>query len=85
VRPAREFFVESPADLNLYLLDDRVFSRKAVAAGFQIHAAVDVPTCHDGMAGCFSADAEKLARAQERERARGGAGLLGADGRPAAR
>lgn len=85
VEPARQFFVEAPEDLNLYLLDDRAFSLRCHAAGFKIHAAIDVPTVHDGMSGCFSAELEKLERARERagsdKRAKP-VSLVGPDGRP---
>lgn len=79
VEPAKQFFLEAPEDLNLYLLDDRVFSLKCHAAGFKIHAAVDVPTLHDGMAGCFSEEQEKLDRS--RARAEKKVSLLGPDGK----
>jgi hypothetical protein len=85
VEPARRFFLESPEELNLYLLDDRVFSLKAVEAGFKIHAAIDVPTIHDGMTGCFSAVLAEFERArleeQQRDQKRRPS-LLGADGKP---
>lgn len=80
VQGAKQFFIESPDDLNLYLLDDRVFSLKAHAAGFKIHAAIDVPTCHDGLAGCFSAEMERFDRARK-EAAAGRPGLVGPDGK----
>jgi hypothetical protein len=81
VEGAKQFFIEAPDDLNLYLLDDRVFSMKAHAAGLKIHAAIDVPTVHDGMAGCFSEELEKLERSRAREAA-ATRSLVGADGRP---
>lgn len=80
VEPARQFFIEAPADQNLYLLDDRVFSLKCHAAGFKIHAAIDVSTVHDGMAGCFSAELEKLDRARTTT-GLGRPGLVGPDGK----
>jgi hypothetical protein len=68
IEPERRLFVEAPADVNTYLLDDRAFSMRAIEAGFKIHAAIDIGTVHDGMAGCFSEELEKLQRAQARGR-----------------
>ena len=81
VQGAKQFFIESPDDLNLYLLDDRVFSLKAHAAGFKIHAAIDVPTCHDGLAGCFSAEMERFDRAREAAATAAQSKLMGPDGK----
>jgi hypothetical protein len=36
-----------------YMLDDHVWSLRALASGFKIHATVDARTCHDGFVGCF--------------------------------
>jgi hypothetical protein len=85
VEPARSFFIDSPEGENVYLLDDRAFSLRAHEAGFKIHAAVDVPTTHDGMQGNFAADVEKLQRMQEREANKQRPRLVGADGRPVSR
>jgi hypothetical protein len=76
VQPATRFLAGAPDDINIFLLDDRVFSFKAIELGFKIHAAIDVPTVHDGMPGCFSDEVEKLSRLQAREM-----GLVGADGK----
>ena len=81
VEPAKKFFIEAPEDLNVYLLDDRAWSLRCHEAGFKIHAAIDVPTVHDGMTGCFSEEAEKLSRLQAREAARGASKLVGVDGK----
>ena len=78
VVPATDLLEGAPPELRVYILDDVVFSLKARRAGFTIYGAIDVPTVHDGMAGCFSAELEKLERA--RETARGG-GLVGVDGK----
>ncbi len=82
VVPAQKFFVEAPADLSVYVLDDRVFSLKAIAAGFKIHAAIDVPTVHDGMTGCFSEELEKISRLQAQAARAARPGIVGVDGRP---
>jgi hypothetical protein len=82
IDPARRFFVESPADENVYSLDDKAFSLRALEAGFKIHAAIDVATVHDGMRGCFSEELDKLEKARLREmQSRSGKQLLGPDGR----
>ena len=81
IQPATRFLAGAPEDTNVYLLDDRVFSFKCIDLGFKIHAAIDVPTVHDGMAGCFSEEAEKLSRLQAREAARGASKLVGVDGK----
>ncbi len=64
VAMASELQEGAPPDLGVYILDDVVFSVKARAAGFRIYAAIDVPTVHDGMRGCFSEELEKLDRAR---------------------
>jgi hypothetical protein len=82
VLPAQRFFIEAPADVNNYVLDDRIFSVKALEAGFKIHAAIDVPTIHDGMHGCFSEELARLEREDdERRRQTRGPRLVGPDGR----
>ena len=72
--PARQLFVEAPAEDQEYLLDDRAFSIRALDAGFRIHAAIDVATRHDGRDGCFGDELEKLQRAQR-------SGLVDANGK----
>lgn len=83
--PAQRFFIEAPKDIQLYVLDDRVFSLKAIEAGFKIHAAIDVPTKHDGLTGCFSAELEKQEREHAQKQERQGPRLMGPDGRPVER
>lgn len=83
IDPATRFFLESPPNENIYSLDDKAFSLRALEAGFKIHAAIDVHTCHDGMRGCFSEAIEELSRVQaaaRRDVPR--KALLGPDGRP---
>jgi Glycosyl transferase family 2 len=80
IDPAKRFFLESPADKNVYSLDDKAFSLRAIEAGFKIHAAVDVPSCHDGMRGCFAEAAAALDRERAREASRKPV-LVGADGK----
>lgn len=84
VTPASELLAGAPADLNVYTLDDVVFSLKARRLGFKIHAAIDVPTVHDGMVGCFSEELERLDRAREAAAAakKPALALVGPDGRP---
>lgn len=77
---AQKFFVERAVGAEeeyVYVMDDRVFSLKAIAAGFKIHAAIDVPATHDGISGCFSEDLERLAHMQRSRHE----GLIGPDGR----
>jgi hypothetical protein len=80
VEPARRLFSEAPEKDNVYLLDDRAFSMRAIEAGFKVHGAIDVRTVHDGLVGCFSEELEKFDRARAREAATQKPGLLGADG-----
>ena len=73
-----------PEDANVYILDDKVFSKKLCDLGFKIFAAIDVPTVHDGMQGCFADDLEFMNRArarQQAEEAKKKPSLLGPDGR----
>jgi hypothetical protein len=79
VAPAKELLADAPEELNVHMLDDVVFSLKARKAGFKIHAALDVPTVHDGMVGCFGAELDKLENAR---RLPAGPKLVGPDGRP---
>jgi Glycosyl transferase family 2 len=78
VEKASNLMGGAPEDLSVYTLDDVVFSLKVRKLGFKIHAAIDVPTCHDGMRGCFSEELEKLERAQRKSVP---SGLVGADGK----
>jgi len=85
IDPATRFFLESPAGENIYSLDDKAFSLRALEAGFKIHAAIDVHTCHDGMRGCFSEAVEALAQEQAaaaRNASSKRRPLLGPDGKP---
>jgi hypothetical protein len=86
IDPATRFFLESPQGENIYSLDDKAFSLRALEAGFKIHAAIDTHTCHDGMRGCFAEAVEALQAAQAAERSAARQpprkALLGPDGRP---
>lgn len=84
VLPATDLVANAPEDLNVYSQDDVVFSLKSRKLGYKIYACVDVPTCHDGMAGCFADEMEKIDRARARA-ARADNPLLGPDGKPAVR
>jgi len=83
VVPGRTYQADCPEELNVYVLDDKVFSLKVRALGFKIHAAIDVPTVHAGMHGCFAEDLEALSRAREMQANAKAPSLLGPDGRPA--
>lgn len=79
VAPAQMLHPQAPSGVNVYMLDDIAFSLACLRVGLEIHAAGDVPTCHDGLPGTFFAAAEKLDRLRA---ARAGKPLLGPDGRP---
>lgn len=81
VEPASSLVEGAPEDLNVYILDDVVFSLKARKAGLKIIAPIDLTTCHDGMVGNFGAELERHAQRQAVAKAKG-SGLVGADGRP---
>lgn len=86
VVPARRFFLEAPEEQNEYVLDDRVFSLKALELGFKIHATIDVATKHDGIAGQFSAELERIQNAQKRAAMMGdGRAILDPTGKPVKR
>jgi hypothetical protein len=80
VVPARQLFVEAPADMSVYTLDDKIFSMKTLAAGFKIHAAIDVPTWHRELSGTFGAEMERFDR-ERRQAAERGKKLVGVDGK----
>lgn len=84
VEPASSLVAGAPEDLSVYMLDDMVFSMKVRQLGFTIHAAIDVPTVHDGMAGCLGRESERLAKLQEkRAEARAKmSSIVGPDGKP---
>lgn len=86
IDPAQRFSPAAPDGDNVYSLDDKAFSLRAIEAGFRIHAAIDAHTCHDGMSGCFSEATEELQRQQAAERSAvrqpPRKALLGPDGRP---
>lgn len=75
---AKKMVADAPEDLYVYVLDDFAFSQKAIEAGFKIHAAIDVPTVHDGMQGCFSQELDRLRKAQEQKARRP---IVGPDGK----
>lgn len=77
VSDATALLAGAPADLRVYILDDVVFSMKALKLGFKIHAALGVGTTHDGMHGNFWEEAQRLQKAQAVASSR----LVGADGR----
>lgn len=62
IDPAGQFDVSRPSGENVFSLDDKAFSLRLHEAGFRIHAAIDVPTVHDGMRGCFAEELEKVER-----------------------
>jgi hypothetical protein len=73
---ATDLIDTAPEGMHVHTLDDVVFSRKVLKLGFKIHAAIDVPTVHDGMAGCFADEVEKISRLQAASR------LVDQDGKP---
>jgi hypothetical protein len=46
---------EGDPEGRMYVLDDHIWSLRARASGFRIHATIDVNTVHDGYAGNFGA------------------------------
>ena len=85
VRQASDLQQGAPEDLNVYILDDMVFSMKARALGFTIYAAIDVPTVHDGMAGNFGVEVDRIRTDQELAERSAPSRLVGADGKPVKR
>jgi hypothetical protein len=78
---AANVLVEEADSTLIYALDDMVFSRKVRALGFKIHAAIDVPTVHEGMAGIFAEEMVRRMRAAAPPRPPAPM-FLGADGKP---
>jgi hypothetical protein len=89
--PARLYSDDAPEGVAVPSLDDKAFCFRAREAGFKIHAAIDVTTCHDGMIGNFGEELAKMQAAAaeriEEERLAGnpaaiGSGLVDNMGRP---
>lgn len=81
VEPARSLVAAAPPDANVLMLDDMIFSLKLRKENFLIHAAFEASSTHDGMAGCFADEMEKIDRARQRAASREKP-LLGPDGKP---
>jgi hypothetical protein len=88
--PARLYADDAPEGVAVPSLDDKAFCFRAREAGFKIHAAIDVTTCHDGMVGNFGEELAKMqtaaAEVAEEQRHIGnpaaGSGLVDNMGRP---
>lgn len=78
---ASDLMPGAPPDLSVYALDDVIFSMKVRKLGYRIFACPFISTVHDGMAGCFADEVEKLERAQARAASEKAKPLLGPDGK----